>query len=65
MDDLLNDEFDLGKRLGGGAEGEVYEAISVKTGKKVAVKIIKRSHLNGHLPASIRKLKGNFLGGEL
>lgn len=61
MSDLLNGEFELGKRLGGGAEGDVYEAVSVKTNKKVAVKIIKRLHQDGDLLASIRKLKGNFL----
>lgn len=61
MSDLLNGEFALGKRLGGGAEGDVYEAVSVKTNKKVAVKIIKRVHQDGEMLASIRKLRGNFL----
>jgi TolB-like protein/Tfp pilus assembly protein PilF len=61
MTDLLNGEFRLGKRLGGGAEGDVYEAVSVKTNQKVAVKIIKRPRQDGELLASIRKLKGNFL----
>jgi TolB-like protein/Tfp pilus assembly protein PilF len=58
---LLNGEYDLGKRLGGGAEGDVYEAVSVNTGRKVAVKVVRCQGRDGELLASIRKLKGNFL----
>jgi TolB-like protein/Tfp pilus assembly protein PilF len=61
MTDLLNGEFALEKRLGGGAEGEVYEAVSIKTNQKVAVKIITRLRPDRALLESIQKLKGNFL----
>jgi TolB-like protein/Flp pilus assembly protein TadD len=61
MADLLNGEFELGKRLGGGAEGEVYEAVAVKTNMKVAIKMIKRLHQDADLLESIKKLKGNYL----
>lgn len=62
MSDLLNGEYALGKRLGGGAEGEVYEAVSAKTQRKVAVKILKRAQRDAQLLESLKKLKGNFLG---
>lgn len=61
MTNLLNGEFELGKRLGGGAQGEVYEAVSLTTKQKVAIKIIKRLHQDNELLERIKKLKGNFL----
>jgi TolB-like protein/Tfp pilus assembly protein PilF/predicted Ser/Thr protein kinase len=58
MGELIRGEFELGRRLGGGAEGEVYEAVSVKTGRKVAVKILNRARGGPAFLESARKLMG-------
>jgi hypothetical protein len=36
---LVADEYQIGKKLGAGSYGSVYDATSVKTGKNVAIKI--------------------------
>ncbi len=38
---ILGGRFKLGKKIGGGAFGEIYTAINVETGEVVAVKMVK------------------------
>ncbi|UPT74955.1 MAG: protein kinase [Elusimicrobiota bacterium] len=61
MADKLIGEFILAKRLGGGAEGEVYEAVSSTTHRKVAIKIIRRTQEHPEFLERLKKLKGSVI----
>jgi TolB-like protein len=47
--------YELGRRLGGGAEGDVFEAVDTRTGRKVALKLLRRA--GPELLAALRSLQ--------
>ncbi|GMG19013.1 unnamed protein product [Ambrosiozyma monospora] len=50
-------EYEFGETLGAGSFGTVRSAIEKKTGDKVAIKIILKSKLRGHLDVVLREIK--------
>ncbi|CAI8612922.1 unnamed protein product [Vicia faba] len=53
---VLFEKYEIGKLLGVGASAKVYHATNIKTGKRVAVKVMnKRKLINGGFSANIER----------
>lgn len=57
----LNGKYRLGRLLGAGAQGDVYEATLLPQGTTLAVKLFHAGHGGKELLSSLERLKGNYV----
>lgn len=62
QDQLIENRFEIGKLIGKGSFGEVYEARDIYTENRVAVKFEIRRNVNSQLKNEyqVKQTRGNF-----